>query len=81
MDLWLRFKGWIIAVGAGIAAMIGVYLYGRSSGSLREMQRQAEADRDKAREIENAADRARRADGDNVDPVDRLRKHKRLRDL
>lgn len=81
MGFWLKFKGWIVAVGSAIVAVIGVYLYGRHSGSLREMQRQAEKDREKAREIEDAADRARRADGGNVDPVKRLQSYKRIRDL
>jgi hypothetical protein len=42
------------------------------------MERQAEADRKQSREIENAADNARDID---ADPLERLRKHKKLRDL
>ena len=81
MAIWIKFKAYIIAVCAGIAALIGVYFYGRKSGSLQEMQRQTEADLDQAKKIEDAADRVRRADGDNVDPIERLSKHKRLRDI
>jgi hypothetical protein len=81
MAIWLRFREWIIAVGAAMAALVGIYMYGKHSGSLKEMQRQMEKDRDTARKIEDAADRARRSDGDNVDPVERLRQYKRLRDL
>ena len=80
-SLAFKLKAWAIAVGAGIAAFIGVYFYGRKSGSLQEMNRQAEEDRKKARSIEDAADRVRRADGDNVDPVERLSKYKKLRDI
>ena len=79
-SLAIKFKAWALAIGAAIAAVFGVYLYGRHSGSLREMQKAAERDRKRSREIEDAADRARRADGDNIDPVERLRKSKRLRD-
>lgn len=78
MAIWLRFKGWIIAVGSAIAAVIGVYLYGRHSGSLREMQRQMEKDRQMARSVEDAADNARKRTID--DPVERLRDSGRLRD-
>ena len=81
MGIFDNIKNWVLSIGAGLVGMIGVYLYGRNSGSLREMQKQAEADREKARKIEDAADRARRVDGDNVDATERLRKYKRLRDL
>ena len=76
--IWLRFKSWRLAVGAAIAAVIGVYLYGRNSGSLREMQRQAEKDRETSRKVEDAADDARKRD--IGDPVKRLRDSQRLRD-
>jgi hypothetical protein len=78
MAIWLRFKSWIIAVGAAVAAIVGVYMYGRHSGSLRELQKQAEADRKKARGVEDAADKARRTPID--DPVGRLSDRGRLRD-
>ena len=75
---FVKVKGWVIAVGAGIAAAIGIYLYGKHSGSLREMQRQAETDRKTARKVEDAADDARKRD--IGDPVKRLRDSGRLRD-
>lgn len=81
MAIWLKFKAWIIAVIAAISAVIGIYFYGRKSGAVQEAQRQRENDLDTARKVEDAADRARRFDGDNVDPVERLRQYKRLRDL
>jgi len=48
---------------------------------MQEAQRQTEKDIETARDIQDAADRVRRADGDNVDPIERLRTYKRLRDI
>lgn len=81
MAIWLRFKAWIIATAGAIAALLAMYVYGRTQGAAKERLNQAEADQKTARGVEDAADRARLADGDNVDPVERLRKFKRLRDL
>lgn len=75
--LALRFKAWSLMIGAIIAAIFGLYFYGRHSGSLKEAQKGAERDRKAARKIENDADNARLRTGD---PIDRLRKHQRLRD-
>lgn len=77
MAIWLKFKQYILAAAAAISALVGVYLYGRQQGSLRAQQKAAERDRQNARRIEDAADEARTVDGD---PVDRLRKHGKLRD-
>jgi hypothetical protein len=77
MAILTRLRGWIIGAVAAISAVIGIYLYGRSAGSLREAQKAAERDRQNARRIEDAADKARTNDGD---PVERLRKHGHLRD-
>jgi hypothetical protein len=81
MAIWLRFKAYILALGAGLAALFGVYLYGRSSGATDAKLKIERADHAKARKIEDLADRARRADGDNLPAVERLSKHKRLRDI
>jgi hypothetical protein len=81
MAIWLKFKAAILALGAGLAALFGVYLYGRSTGKQDTQIKQERANIKKSREIEDAADRARRADGDNVPAVERLRRAKRLRDL
>ena len=78
MAIWLKFKVYILSIGAALVAIFGVYLYGRKTGTYKEMERQAEADRKQSREIENAADNARDID---ADPLERLRKHKKLRDL
>jgi hypothetical protein len=78
MAIWLKFKVYILSIGAALAAIFGIYFYGRKTGSFQEMERQAQADRKQSREIENAADNARDID---VDPIERLRKHKKLRDL
>lgn len=81
MAIWLRFKALIIAVGAAIAAVIGVYFYGKRSGALDEMQRQTKADQDNARRIEDAADKARFDRIDTVnDAIEQLRHSKKLRD-
>ena len=64
---WLKFKSCLIAIGAGVAAIIGIYFYGKRSGSLGEMQRQAEVDNENARKIEDAADNARQNRVDNID--------------
>ena len=80
MGIWLKFKGWIIAVAGVVGSALMIYAYGRHRGSEDteiEIQR---ADYEKARKIEDAADRARRADGDNVPAIDRLQRYGRLRD-
>lgn len=78
---WARFKTWLVAIGAAIAAIIGVYFYGRRSGSLEEMQRQTKEDQDNARKIEDAADKARFDRIDTVnDAISQLRHSKKLRD-
>ena len=78
---WAKFKTWLVAIGAAIAAIIGVYFYGRRSGSLEEMQRQTKEDQDNARKIEDAADKARFDRIDTVnDAISQLRHSKKLRD-
>lgn len=77
MAILTQIRGWIIGALAAISAAVGIYLYGRQQGSLREAQKAAERDRDNARRIEDAADNARTNTGD---AVDRLRGHSRLRD-
>jgi len=81
MAIWLKFKGYIVALGAALAAIFGVYLYGRNSGRKDTQIEHDRANIKKSREIEDAADQARRADGDNLPAVERLRRYKRLRDL
>jgi hypothetical protein len=81
MAIWLKLKGYILALGAALAAIFGVYLYGRNSGRKDTQIEHDRANIKKSREIEDAADQARRADGDNLPAVERLRRYKRLRDL
>ncbi len=81
MAFWQSIKNWVFSIFAGFAGMIGVYFYGRHSGSLKEMQRQAEADQKKARRIEDDADEARDTRIDTVnDAIEQLRHSKKLRD-
>jgi hypothetical protein len=81
MDFWLKFKAQIIALGAGLVALVGIYWAGKRSGAKDERIEQERADAEQARRIQDVADRARRADGDNLPPVERLQRAKRIRDL
>jgi hypothetical protein len=81
MAIWLKFKGYIIAVMGALSAIFSIYMYGRHSGSLDTQIKQERANLKKSKEIEDAADRVRRADGDNHTPIERLRRYKRLRDI
>jgi hypothetical protein len=80
MAIWLRFKAAILALGAGLAALFGVYLYGRSTGKQDTKDKIERADHAKSRQIQDAADRARRAEGGGLSAADRLRKYRKLRD-
>lgn len=72
---------WFLTVAGVIGSALMIYAYGRHRGAEDLEIKMERADHDKAQKIEDAADRARRADGDNVPAVDRLSKYKRLRDL
>ena len=84
--IWTALR-WIAAsrVGqavAGVLALLGVVAYRERKARQEGAQQATEAargkDRDRAREIEDAADAARAVGGD--DPVDRLRKSGLIRD-
>ena len=81
MAIWLKLKGYIVAVMGALSAILAIYMYGRRTGSQDTQIRHERANIKKSREIEDAADRARRSDGDNHTPIDRLRRYKRLRDI
>jgi hypothetical protein len=81
MAIWLKLKVYIVAVMGALMALWGIYMYGRRTGSQDTQIRHERANIKKSREIEDAADRARRADGDNHTPIERLRRYKRLRDI
>ena len=81
MAIWLKFKGYIIAVMGALSAIFGIYMYGRHSGALDTQIEHERANIKKSREIEDAADRARRADGNNFTSIERLRRYKRIRDI
>ena len=80
MGIWLKFKGYIIALVGGVLAALGIYFAGRSQGYSDAEQDVKEADYATARKIEDLADRARRADGDNATPIERLRRFRKIRD-
>lgn len=77
MAIWLRLKSYILGAIAALAAIVSIYLTGRKHGARSEADQRDRADRDSARRIENAADRARHVTGD---AVDRLRRQSRIRD-
>jgi len=81
MELLTRFQNWILAIAGVVASALSIYAYGRHRGSQDTKIDMERADHDKAQKIEDAADRVRRADGDNLPAVERLRRAKRLRDL
>ncbi|MFO8165900.1 MAG: hypothetical protein R6T98_15370 [Desulfatiglandales bacterium] len=66
---------------SALGVIWGIYMYGRRTGSEDTQIEHERANIKKSREIEDAADRVRRADGNNLTPVERLRRYKRLRDL
>ena len=81
MAIWLKFKGYIIAALGAILSVLAIYLAGRKQGYNDAENDVREADNAQARKIEDLADRVRRADGNNVTAIERLRSAKRLRDL
>jgi hypothetical protein len=81
MAIWLKFKGYIVAVMGALMGLWGIYMYGRRTGSQDTQIEHERANIKKSREIEDAADRVRRADGDNYTPIERLRRYKRIRDV
>jgi hypothetical protein len=78
--LWLRFKGWAIAIGVALATVYVAWRRGRSSG-LEDARIQREADRaqrnaEAAIEIHEAAKERNHVESDIAlggDPVERLR--------
>ena len=81
MAIWLKFKGYIIALAGAILGVLSIYFVGRSHGHTKAQTDAREADNANARKVEDAADRVRRNDGGGASPVERLRKYKRLRDV
>lgn len=71
------------AIAAAVIAIItglGIYARGRSSGAQDAKQQTKDLDHAQAKRIEDAADRARRADDAGSDPLGKLRDAGRLRD-
>lgn len=81
MAIWLKLKGYVIAAVSALGVIWGIYMYGRRRGSEDTQIEHERANIKKSREIEDAADRVRRADGNNLTPIERLRRYKRLRDI
>ena len=79
--IWLKFKGYIIALASVLTTLLAIYWAGRRQGYNSAENDMREADNAKARKIEDIADRVRRADGNNRTAIERLSKLKRLRDL
>lgn len=81
MAIWLKFKTHIVGLWSSLVGELAIYFSGKRKGMQHEFDRQAKADAKQARTIEDAADRVRHADGPHIDAIERLRKHKKLRDL
>jgi len=79
--VWSKIKGYVIASLSSLAALWAIYWAGRRRGVQNEQIKRERADIKQSVKIQDAADRARRADGDNVPAIERLRRAKRLRDL
>ena len=75
------FQTWILSIAGVVAATLGIYAYGRKRGSDDTKVEMERADNEQASKIEDAADRVRRADGNNATPIERLSKFNRIRDL
>lgn len=70
----------LAVIGATIAAVFGVWFTGRRSGAANAERKAKDRDNERARQIEDAADQARANDGGGADPVERVRRHGRIRD-
>ena len=81
MAIWLKFKGYLLALAGAVLGVLAIYLTGRKQGYDSAENAMREADNAQARKIEDIADRVRHADGDNRTAIERLRVAKRLRDL
>jgi len=79
--VWAKIKGYVIAAVGSLAALWAIYWAGRRRGVQNEQIKRERADYEASRTIQDKADRARRADGNNLPPIERLRRAKRLRDL
>ena len=79
--IWLRLKGWILAAAGVVLGALSIYFAGRMHGYDDAETDAREADNAQARKIEDLADRVRRADGNNLTAIERLRRAKKLRDL
>lgn len=71
---------YLTAAGAALLAGLAAYFQARRAGARAAQIEAKENDHAKARAIEDAADRARRADDAGADPLERLRDAGRLRD-
>ena len=81
MAIWLKFKGYLLALAGAVLGVLAIYLTGRKQGYDSAENAMREADNAQARKIEDLADRVRHADGDNRTAIERLSKFKKLRDL
>ena len=78
--IWTRFHAWIMSLAGVLASGLAIYAYGRSTGKQDTKDKIERADYAKSRQIQDAADRARRAEGGGLSAADRLRKYRKLRD-
>ena len=79
--IWLKFKAYIIGIASLLTTLLAIYWAGRTQGYNSAENDAREADHAQARKIEDVADMVRRADGNNVTAIERLRVARKLRDL
>jgi hypothetical protein len=79
MAIWLKFKAYIIGFVGIVVGVLAIYFSGKRDGVQNEFNRQSQIDNKQARKIEDAADRARKYDGD-TSSIERLRRAGKLRD-
>lgn len=77
MDLWVKFRAYVVSIAGVFASVLAIYAFGRAKGAQKEGDRRDAADRKQSRKVEDAADQARTSD--IGDPAEFLRKRGRVR--
>ena len=75
-----RLKAWAALAGLVVMALAASWFGGRMRGNSDAKREAKDADNDRANDIRDAADRARRADDGGAGAIDRLSAAGRLRD-
>ena len=78
---WHKIKAYVVGAVGAVLGSLSVYFIGRRRGAKDEQNKQFRASVKESRKIQDKADRVRRADGNGLPAVERLRRYKRLRDV